>query len=176
MKKWYFVGLALYGISCGGYAGIDETVVRQHMVALGDYLSSNPENDGLIGVIKKCESTLKDTDHSCAHIYTSQDGTERIIELCNASDSFKEGLYIQVDRKSDFKYYPWFDKKFMRWVCSEIDAPDNAMYVAVRNGEGGPYDAVIYSYMINLSAGYYYVELKSDGTTKVLDEQSSDLD
>ena len=111
----------------------------------------------------------------CAYLYASPAKKEFILELCQDAGNSKKGLY-HLEKDKQAKYYTWFNPQFMEWACVENSSPGNkSEYWGIRSGPKGRLKSVIYSFYINQSAGFYYIKLNTDGSSKVLDEAVDDL-
>lgn len=155
-------------------AGIENTVVQFSAVSYDKSLAlvKNRQFSNLGSVVNCVNNSNENTP--CAHIYVNSSKSEFIIDLCQDLDDRKKGLYY-LDAKGSVKYYAWFDNQFMSWACAEKASAGNATEIWGIRSEPGLYNALLFNFYINQSAGYYYIRLMPDGRVKVLDKQVEDL-
>ncbi len=99
----------------------------------------------------------------CGLFYSNKARSLVLVEVCHiAPDSRKsvevadEGIYIA--QRGIVRKYAWFDRQFNKWACDNKAYPTEAKYAAVRMGNGFP-KALILSYRINLSDGYFLIDV-----------------
>jgi hypothetical protein len=116
-----------------------------------------------------------DPDQSgCAHFYLSPDQRFGIVEACATPAQGERGIYL-IFPDGDLDYRSWFDPAFNEWACTEGCNEPGACYYSIPQPSG---DQVVkqlnYFYDINLSHGFYKMELAPDHKLRILDKQRID--
>ncbi len=100
----------------------------------------------------------------CSNLYTN--GELSVLEVYCLKDS--DGLYIYG--KNYLTKFDWYDKEFNLWSTSEGCNNKDACYYELKADESGVVRELKYNFFINLSEGFYKIEVK-DEMLKVMEQK-----